>query len=213
MNKTFLALLLVCGLSGPLFGEASQDLEPLTSGLAELRYKVTQIEAVSTNKVPEFIALAKQADSWVASNPGKPEPLIWKGIVLAARAKYVGISALALVDEARTLLDKAVSIDPSASDAAGLNALGILYHKAPCWPVSFGSNKKARAYFERALATSSNLDTHYRTGEFLLDLGEREAGISHLKTALAFPERPGRPEDVWKREAIQTLLRQNKSLK
>ena len=40
----------------------------------------------------------------------------------------------------------------SASDAAAYNALGMLYHKVPGWPISFGSNKKARDYFEKAIA-------------------------------------------------------------
>ena len=117
------------------------------------------------------------------------------------------------MDEARALLDKAIAIDPKANEAAGLNALGILYHKVPIWPISFGNNKKARAYFEQALSVSSNLDTNFRMGEFLIDMGEREKGVSHLKTALALPDRLGRPEDVWKRKSIEALIQKNKDMK
>ena len=213
MKKNIFSLVLVCGLIGSLFGESSKVPDPLSSGLADIRFNVTRIESESTNKVSELVALAKQADHWVVDYPERPEPKIWKAIVLAARAKYVGISALVLVDEARTLLDEAIAMDPKANEAAGLNALGMLYHKVPIWPISFGNNKKARAYFVQALAASSNLDTNFRMGEFLLDMGEKEKGLSHLKTALALPARPDRPEDVWKRKSIEALIQKYRDVK
>jgi tetratricopeptide (TPR) repeat protein len=202
----FLMLAMVCCVIRLSYGDTLPTTNTLSHGMAELRYNLTRIEAESTNKVNEMIALAKQADYWVTNYPGKPEPMVWKGIILAARAKHVGISALALVDEARGTLEKAVALDPQACESAGLNALGMLYHKVPIWPISFGNNKKARAFFTQALATSSNLDTNFRMGEFLLDLGEKEAGMRHLKKALAFPDR-GRPEDLWKRKDIEELIR------
>jgi Tfp pilus assembly protein PilF len=89
----------------------------------------------------------------------------------------------------------------------------MLYHKVPIWPISFGSNKKARSYFDQALTASSNLDTNFRMGEFLLDMGEKEKGLSHLKTALALPARPDRPEDVWKRKSIEALIQKYRDVK
>lgn len=212
MKLHFLILAFVCCVIHIGYGENLQTTNTLSKGLAELRYNLTRIEAESTNKVHELVALAKQADYWVTNYPGKPEPMVWKGIILSARAKHVGISALALVDEARGILEKAVALDPKACEAAGLNALGMLYHKVPIWPISFGNNKKARAYFKQALAASSNLDTNFRMGEFLIDVGEKEEGLRHLKTALASPDR-GRPEDVWKRKDIDVLIQKNKEIK
>jgi len=204
-----LVFLLIGGLRA---AESESDIA-LTRNLAGIRYQVSRIESQSTNKVAELTALATESEVLIASYPDRPEPLVWKGIILAARAKYVGLSALGLVDQARMLLEKAIAIDPATCDAAGLNALGMLYHKVPGWPISFGSNKKARAYFDRALAASANLDTHFRMGEFLLDLGEKEKGLSHLRTALAFPDRPGRPEDVLKKQAIRAMIDQNETKK
>ena len=212
MKLHFLILALICCVIHIGYGDNLQTTNALSQGLAELRYNLTRIEAESTNKVNELVALAKQADYWVTNNPGKPEPMVWKGIILSARAKHVGISALALVDEARGLLEKAVALDPQACEAAGLNALGMLYHKVPIWPISFGNNKKARLYFKQALAASSNLDTNFRMGEFLIDVGEKEEGVRYLKTAFASPDR-GRPEDVWKRKDIEALIQKNKEIK
>ena len=212
MKLNFLIPALVCCVGHLSYGDNLQTTNTLTQGLADLRYNLTRIEAESTNKVHELVALAKQADYWVTNYPGKPEPMVWKGIILSARAKHVGISALALVDEARGILEKAVALDPQACEAAGLNALGMLYHKVPMWPISFGNNKKARTYFKQALAASSNLDTNFRMGEFLIDVGEKEEGLRHLKTALASPDR-GRPEDVWKRKDVEALIQKNKEIK
>jgi tetratricopeptide (TPR) repeat protein len=208
-----LSFVIGCGIINPVHGETDVPVtNTLARGLADLRYNLTRIEAESTNKVVDLVALAKQADSWVTNYPGLPEPLIWKGIIVSARAKHVGISALALVDEARVTLEKAIAIDPNACEAAGLNALGMLYHKVPSWPISFGSNKKARLYFEKAMATSSNLDTNFRMGEFLIDMGEKKKGLQHLRAALALPDR-SRPEDVWKRKDIEALILKNKDAK
>ena len=212
MKLHFLILAWVCCVIHSGYGDNLQTTNTLSQGLADLRYNLTRIEAESTNKVNELVALAKQADYWVTNYPGKPEPMVWKGIILSARAKHVGISALALVDDARGILEKAVALDPHACEAAGLNALGMLYHKVPIWPISFGNNKKARAYFKQALAASSNLDTNFRTGEFLIDVGEKEEGLRHLKTALASPDR-GRPEDAWKRKDIEALIQKHKDVK
>jgi tetratricopeptide (TPR) repeat protein len=203
---------LVFGTIQFVHAESVQTTNMLAHGLADLRFNLTRIEAESTNKVSELVALAKQADYWVTNYPGNPEPMVWKGIILSARAKHVGISALALVDEARGILEKAVALDPKACEAAGANALGMLYHKVPIWPISFGSNKKARLYFEKALAMSSNLDTNFRMGEFLIDIGEKEKGLQHLRAALALPNR-SRPEDVWKRKDIEALILKNKEVK
>ena len=83
----------------------------------------------------------------------------------------------------------------------------MLYHKVPRRPLSFRSDTKAKEYFEKAVETDSNLDTHYRYGEFLLDTGEKEEGLLQIKKALAFPNRAGREEDKLKKEEIQALIK------
>ena len=208
MNRvTCVVMCCVCAF-GHVFAQEHVQNMPLgfAQEIAQLRYHVTQIDVESTNKVSDFFVLAQHADEAIKKYPERAEPLVWKGIALAARAKYQGMSALAVVREARDVLERATQIDPSASDAAAYNALGMLYHKVPGWPISFGSNKKARDYFEKAIALSANLDTCFRYGEFLLDVGEKEAGLRSLKRALAFPERPDRPEDVFKQKMIVDLI-------
>ncbi len=180
--------------------------DPLAAGIADIRYRVTAIEHGKGDKAAAFDALASQADALARENPKRPEPLVWKGIALSAGAKHKGLGALASVKEARGLLEAALAMDERVAGPVAHNALGMLYHKVPGWPVSFGNDKTAEVHFQKAIAASSCLDTHYRYGEYLMDEGRRDEALKHLEQALAFPDRPGHAEDPLKKEEIRALL-------
>lgn len=178
----------------------------MEEAIAHLRYQVTIIEQQPGDRAAAFTKLAGQAEALRQANPHRPEPLIWKGIALAAQAKYQGLSALRSIREARDLLEAALRMDEKAAGPIAYNALGLIYHKAPGWPISFGDDKKAEEYFKKALAAASVLDTHYRYGEFLMDRGHAEEGRKHLQQALDLPDRPGHKEDPIKKKDIRALL-------
>lgn len=187
------------------------DDSTLNSELSDIRYQVTAIEHIYSEndkklKIQEYEKLIKRADNLIQKFPNRAEPYIWKGICLSAQAKHKGIGALSNVKNAKYHLEASLYMDPSASDAAASNALGMLYYKVPPFPISFRDNEKAEEYFKQALSISSNLDTNYRYGEFLLKQGRKEEGIKHLTKALSFPDRAGRKEDVLKKEEIKNLL-------
>ena len=204
------ALLYICGSALAASAAAPIEVPPCPAGLDEavvhLRYQVTIIEQQPGDRAAAFTKLAGQAEVLRQANPHRPEPLIWKGIALAAQAKYQGLSALRSIREARELLEAALRMDEKAAGPIAYNALGLIYHKAPGWPISFGDDKKAEAYFKKALAAASVLDTHYRYGEFLIDRGQVEEGRKHLQQALDLPDRPGHKEDVIKKKDIRALL-------
>jgi tetratricopeptide (TPR) repeat protein len=127
----------------------------------------------------------------------------WKGIVTAKMAQYK--KSLTLAKEARSYLEKSVEIDEKNSDAAALNALGILYHRVPRF-IAFGDNKKAEEYFKRAIQISSNVDTNWRYGEFLIDTGKKEKGLELLKAALS-KVNPAKSEEKIKAKIIQELVK------
>lgn len=204
MNRFLKIMLLSVGLvSQPAFSETLN----LNQEISQIRYRVTAIEHESGDKIKAFEELIERAGNLAIVFPEKAEPLVWQAIALSAQAKHKGMSALSNVKKARKLLEKAISINPSASDGAAYNALAMLYYKVPAWPVAFGNNEKAENYFQQALATSSNIDTNYRYGEFLIEeMGQKEKGLSYLNKALSFPNRSGRPEDALKKEEIKTLI-------
>lgn len=190
----------------------ANDGKNLENEILYIRYNVTAIEHnYSVNnkaaKTKAYGNLIEKADKLIADYPNAAEPYLWKAISLSGQAKYKGATALANVKSAKSLLEKSISINPKASNAAAYNTLGILYHKVPAWPVAYGDDAKAEAYFQKALSISSNLDTNYRYGEFLIDTNAQNKGISYLKKALAFPDRPNRKEDSLKKEDIKALLK------
>lgn len=193
---------------------ALAGVESLDTKISNIRYRVTAIEHTSKDKIKDFNSLIQETDKLVAEYPERAEPYVWKGIALSAQAKHKGISALSSVKNARKILEKSISINPSASDGAGYNALAMLYYKVPTWPVAFGDNDKAEDYFQKALATSSNLDTNYRYGEFLVEeMGKKDKGLKYLTKALSFPDRSGRKEDALKKEEIKQLINKTKEEK
>lgn len=66
-----------------------------------------------------------------------------------ARTKTVG--ALAIVEEMEDAYKLARALDPQLDFSGPARSLGLLYLDAPGWPVSIGSNGKARFYLREAV--------------------------------------------------------------
>lgn len=135
----------------------------------------------------------------------------WKGIVLAKMGHYKApnLKALGYAKQARGYLEQAIEMNKGSPDSVALNALGILYHRVPRF-ISFGDNDKAEEYFKQAITTSSNLDTNWRYGEFLIEEGKKEEGLKLLTTALSKVD-PTKPDEKIKEEIIRGLIKENES--
>jgi tetratricopeptide (TPR) repeat protein len=142
-------------------------------------------------------ALAAKADALVSHYPGRPEALIWDGIVTSERASLTwGLTALNHASRARDLLLEAYKMDPKALDGGAPTSLGVLYYRVPGWPVGWGDSDKARKYLEEAVKNAPNgRDAHYFYADFLYEQGEYQKAEQVLKVALALPRHPERP--VW----------------
>lgn len=160
---------------------------------ARIKYQVRDKSA----QYNQIHALAGQAQAVVARFPGRAEPLLWHGIVVSEEAGLAGtFHKLGLAKTARDLLERAEAINPRAANGGVLMSLGVLYSRVPGFPLGFGSNKKARAYFQRALALDPNgLEMNYFYGVFLSEQRDRAGARVHLERALAAPVDRSRP--VW----------------
>lgn len=177
----------------------------LQSGWAHVKYEVKGEDAQLTG----MEALATQAKGVTAAYPDRAEPLIWEAIILSSEAGIKGgMGALSLVKEAKTKLETAEQIDPTALDGSVNTSLGSLYYQVPGFPIGFGSNKKAKAYLEKALAMNPDgIDPNYFYGDFLVRQGEYAKARDVLNHALAAAPRPGREvADAGRREEISLLL-------
>jgi len=199
------ALLLLTGSGVSVAADFDTGLSAIQHEWARINYQVTDQE----QKVKAFEALAVQAETFAAANPGRAEPLVWHGIVLSTTAGAKGgLGAMKLAKQARTKLEAAEALDPGALDGSVYTSLGTLYSKVPGWPIGFGDDDKARTYLEKALQLNPDgIDPNYFYGEFLYEKGDYDSAVAHLEKALAAPPRPGRADaDAGRRSETEALL-------
>ncbi len=195
MSPRLLVASLFClafGLGGPALAQGRADFDDLARTWAHVNYEIKdpRAEAVAARD------LEVQADALAKKNPGRAEPLAWQALALLCEADARhNFSSLQLAGHAKTLLERAASIDPNALGPGVIYAnLGSLYAQLPGFPVSFGDARKARAYLDKALAASpQGLDANYFHGDFLYRQGRGAEAISALEKAMSAPGRPGRP--------------------
>lgn len=200
-----LSFLVVMVLALPVWAE---DME---AGLATVqqRWAHIQYELPESGREKAFEELAAGAAKLVEAYPGRAEPLIWQGIVLSTYAGAKGgLGALGLVKEARRSLESALDIDPKALDGSAYTSLGSLYYQVPGWPLSFGDDKQAEKYLQKALAINpTGIDPNYFFGDYLLEQGDPERAKVYLNNALNASPRPGREiADAGRREEILNRL-------
>jgi len=156
-----------------------------------------------------FETLAQSAAAARDRNPGRAEPMIWYGIIVASQAGAKGgIGALSLVKDAKAAFERALEIDRKALDGSAYSSLGSLYYMVPGWPIGFGDDKKAQEMLQAALAINPNgIDPNYFMGDFLYRKGDYPGARAALTKALAAPPRPARAlADEGRRKEIDELL-------
>ena len=165
--------------------------------VAEEWAKIKYLSKDDAERKDKMEVLGAKADALVTKYPGRPETLIWDGIVTSERASLTwGLTALNHASRARDLLLEAYKMDPKALDAGAPTSLGVLYYRVPGFPLGWGDTDKARQFLEEAVKSAPNgRDAHYFYADFLFEQGKYSEAEQVLKTALALPHHPERP--VW----------------
>ena len=200
MNK---AMLLIALFTLPL-AHAANRLESIQSQWAECQYRVADSEREDCLKT-----LSIKADLASGANPDRTDLLIWSAIVKSTWAGAKGgLGALPLVKDARSRLEKALTMDDRALDGSAYTSLGSLYYQVPGWPVGFGDDDKAGELLRKALAINPDgIDPNFFYGDFMLDQGHRAEARRYLEKALQAPARPGRElADAGRRKEIEARL-------
>ncbi len=157
-----------------------------------------------------FSSLIDEADAAVISDPDNAGLRIWQGIIKSTYAgKAGGLSALSLIKAARASFEQAMALDDMAMSGSAYTSLGALYYQVPGWPIAFGSDKKARALLEKAIAIDPDgIDSNYFYGEFLFEQKAYSQARARLTTALNASPRAGRAvADEGRRAEIRFLLK------
>lgn len=229
MNKTIIGLLsagmlVVLGLPMLVYAqtvapELTVQTSPMDMAVADLQkqWAIIKYQTPNEEKQEEAItALSKKAEGVVKQFPGKAEPLIWQGIILATEAGIEGgLFALGDAKSARNALEQAEKIDPSALNGSVYTSLGSLYYKVPGFPIGFGDNAKAKEYLEKALAMNPDgIDPNFFYGDFLYEQGEYAKSEQALNHALQAAPRAGRElADKGRTEEIRDVLTKIKQKK
>jgi tetratricopeptide (TPR) repeat protein len=184
----------------------SAALDRIESGWAQVQFATPEKDA----KLAQLDKLLASATSLEKSNPGRPEPVVWRGVLMATKAGVVrGWSSLGLVKDARSQLERAVAIAPDTAGGLGLMQLGILYQEVPGPPIAFGNRTKAKAYLQRALAVDpKGLATNLALANFFIKGARYAEAEPLLERALAAPVDASQPlADKGRRAEAATQLK------
>lgn len=146
-------------------------------------------------KVAHHDAGVALARTTLASRPDDPEALLWLAANLGAGGLARGkLTALRILPEMERTLLRLDAVAPAYEHAAASRTLGRLYHKAPA-VISIGSSKKARQYFERALALAPAFPGNQAmAADFFADQRERDRAATLARQVLAAPGLDAEPD-------------------
>lgn len=195
----------------PLYATAEKQpgLWDIQQQWANVSYQLSSEQQESA-----FLTLVNQANTLVQQSQHSAEALTWAGIVKSSAAGAIGgLTALKLIKAAKQDLEQAILLDPTALEGSALTSLGVLYHKAPGWPVSFGSRKKAKTLLQQALKVSpKGIDANYFYAQLLYSQQEYQQAYRHLKIAHNSQTAPHPPlanselHDQQRQQQVQALM-------
>lgn len=205
-------LLALAGLSLLPAVQAATVEESVTE--LQQAWEVINYKTPAAEKEKKFEALAARAHKVSESFAGRPEPLVWEGIILSSwGGAKGGLGALGLVKQAKVLYEQAIQIDGNTLDGSAYNSLGVLYYKVPGWPIAFGDKDKARDLLQKALAINpKGIDANYFFADYLVETGEPQKAMAHLEKVMQAAPRAGRQiADEGRRAEARELMEKIRS--
>ncbi|WP_198556611.1 hypothetical protein [Paraglaciecola sp. MB-3u-78] len=159
---------LVCSLFICLSAQGFENQEHSVSELYQ-RWLVLQVQ--THEQLPKLITLSNHAEILTKQYPLCADGWALQGMIKAQQARLVsGLEGLKLAKQAKNMLQKALSIDPSVFYGVAYAELGWLYHRTPGWPFSFGSDKMAKHLLNKAVNINpSSITANFRYAEYWFD--------------------------------------------
>jgi len=156
---------------------AATSAEDSPKGVAEILNSAATINLKTPEDEQEdaYASLLAESEALRERNSDDAKAWIATAIVRASYARTQGMSALGLLKTTRKELEESIDLDEQAFGGYAHAFLGRLYFAAPAWPLSFGSNKRARRHLERALEINADtLENQFYYALFLADRDEHE---------------------------------------
>jgi tetratricopeptide (TPR) repeat protein len=189
INALFITSLVVIM---PAHAAFDDELSALQQRWSVARYKVSGDE-----RKEQLKKLVDEADNFAKKYSDKADGYLWAGAIRGSLAEAInGMSALSIVKESKTNLEKAIEIDPKVEDGYAFGVLGLMYAKVPGWPIAFGDDKKAKELLKKGAELSPDgMNINYLYASYLFDKGDYKKAQSHItKAAQATPPAPA---EIW----------------
>ena len=187
-TNLFLAVVVLL-FAGFVHAGYDEDLASLQQRWAKARYEMKGDE-----QKKELEKLIAEADVFAQKNADKADGYIWAGVMRGSLGEAInGMSALGIVKQAKTNLEKALAIDPKAEEGYAYGVLGLLYSKVPS-VIAFGDKKKARELLLKGVEVGPNgMNTNYFLAQFLYEQDEYKEALQYIERAAA-AQPPAPPE-------------------
>ena len=159
---------------------------------AEIAAYMDRISAINLldekeQEVP-YKQLLAEAETYLQSHEGQAEAWVVTAMSRASYARSQGMSALGLMKKVRKELETAIDLNPRVMNGYANSFLGRLYFLLPAWPISYGSDKKARHYIEESLATNDqSMENHFAYGWYWSHEKQYDKAKLHLQQAKNLP--------------------------
>lgn len=132
-------------------------------------------------------SFVKRAQILCKEQPNNPDACALCGMIEAFYASQISnLEGLKAAKRARDELQHALSIDANVFNGDVYAELGMLYHRTPGWPFSFGSQVMAERLINKALEVDPfGLVSNLRCGEFWFDQKDFSRALSCFQTAFS----------------------------
>lgn len=133
--------------------EADQECAWGYGLLAEVNFWLGETAEDADDKLAFYDEGVQCGEAGVGIDENSLEANFWLAVCYGAFGQEKGVmQSLALVQPIKKAAEKAANIDGSYFYGGPWRVLGRLYHKAPGFPISLGSTKKAIESLEKAVA-------------------------------------------------------------
>lgn len=177
--------------------------------LAEINYWMGEYTEDADDKIAFFDEGVQCSETGVEINAECLEANFWLAVNYGSYGQEKGImQSLALITPMKERAEKAAEIDGSYFYGGPYRVLGRLYHKAPGFPFSIGSNKKAVECLERAVEYGPRFYlNHLFLAEAYLSDRKKDQAREHLEWILNAPlnKHHEREDEDYKRQAKELL--------
>ncbi|UUO22001.1 hypothetical protein FGD67_01395 [Colwellia sp. M166] len=169
----------------------------------------TNFELNGESQENAFVELIGQVEMLTFNYPMQADAWAWSGIIKSTFAQVSSsLSALSYIKAAKKDFEHAIELNSNALTGAAYSNLGMLYHKAPIWPIAFGDDDIAEALLKQALVSSpDNKLNNFFYAQYLFNERRYHHAKKHLLIAKQVPLRAAcLIEDKYRQVDIELLL-------